>query len=207
MKSHGKDGLSEPSIARQMATESDRGCAIIGCSLLEEHLGKILRAKMARCADGKQVEALFEGYGPLSTFSAKIAVCHAFGFIDDKLRHDLDIVRRIRNKFAHEYGKREFFDNDTFQQLSGIRCSYPLGTLDMPGATLDGLKATILEFSPSDGKEPKDIEVSAAKGKFLFTVLLLSQRLAPLAVEGNTGAEPQGGGYSPPAARPTQPTP
>src|SRR5262245_31102508 len=34
---------------------------------------------------------------------AKIALCHAFGLIDEEMFTDLEIIRKIRNRFAHEY--------------------------------------------------------------------------------------------------------
>jgi DNA-binding MltR family transcriptional regulator len=107
-------------IFRQLASESDRGAALIGCSLLEEDLDQLLRSKMSPNAEAKQIDGLFSGFGPLATFSAKIAICHAFGFIDGDLFHDLEVIRKIRNKFAHEYTTKEFFDDATFQQLCTI---------------------------------------------------------------------------------------
>jgi hypothetical protein len=38
----------------------------------------------------------------------------------------------------------------------------------------------VLEFNPSDGEEPQAIPMSGAKAKFLFTVILLSERLTLL---------------------------
>ncbi len=45
---------------------------------------------------------LFRGYAPLSTFSAKIELCYAMGFISKKLYRSLTLVRKLRNDFAHE---------------------------------------------------------------------------------------------------------
>jgi DNA-binding MltR family transcriptional regulator len=165
---------------RQMATESDRGCAIVGCSLLEEDLEFILRARIPSTANPKHIDSLFRGYAPLASFAGKIALCHAFGFIDEQMFKDLEIIRKIRNRFAHEYGNREFFDDATFKQLCGIGCTYPIGTPDYAGATLDELRQEVLEFSPSDRQQPEAIPMSGAKAKFLFTVLLMSQRLTLL---------------------------
>ena len=49
----------------------------------------------------KDEKALFEGYGPLSSFSALIDVGYGMGLFSDKLRHDLNVIRRLRNYFAH----------------------------------------------------------------------------------------------------------
>jgi DNA-binding MltR family transcriptional regulator len=47
------------------------------------------------------VSDVFEGKGPLATFSAKIEVCAGLGSITPDVRHDLKIVNKMRNEFAH----------------------------------------------------------------------------------------------------------
>jgi DNA-binding MltR family transcriptional regulator len=162
---------------RQLASESDRGAALIGCSLLEDDLEQLLRSAMSRSADQKRVDSLFSGFAPLATFSAKISVCYALGLIDETLFHDLEIIRKIRNRFAHDPTNKEFFDAAVFQQLSTIRCTYPIGTSDYAGATLDDLKSAVLEYHPADGQEPQMIEMSSAKSKFHLSVYLLSGQI------------------------------
>jgi DNA-binding MltR family transcriptional regulator len=44
---------------------------------------------------------LFDGYGPLSTFSAKIDMAFAFSILDEDLYADLQVIRQVRNMFAH----------------------------------------------------------------------------------------------------------
>lgn len=45
---------------------------------------------------------LFRHNGPLSTFSARLDMAFALYLIGEKTRHDLDIIRDIRNDFAHD---------------------------------------------------------------------------------------------------------
>jgi DNA-binding MltR family transcriptional regulator len=47
------------------------------------------------------ISNVFEGKGPLATFSAKIEVCAGLGNISPDVRHDLKVVNTIRNEFAH----------------------------------------------------------------------------------------------------------
>lgn len=47
------------------------------------------------------IATVFEGTGPLSTFSSKISLCRALGLFGEEVRHDLQILRKIRNDFAH----------------------------------------------------------------------------------------------------------
>jgi len=135
---------------------------------------------MAPAASKKQIDGLFSTYAPLATFSAKISICFAFGFIDEPTFRDLEVIRKIRNRFAHDYDSREFFDAATFQQLCTIDCTYLIGTPDYAGATVDDLKQAVLEFHPADGQEPEMVAISGAKSKFLLSVYLLSGRLSQL---------------------------
>src|SRR6266852_3218445 len=84
--------------------ESDRGCVIFGAAMLEDELESLLRG-CCRTDMGtvkKVVDPLFRGYAPFSTFSAKIQVSYAFGFIPKHVYKTLDLVRKLRNDFAHE---------------------------------------------------------------------------------------------------------
>ena len=57
--------------------ETDRGCAILAGVLLDSLLEKLLRKVMLQSTPNE----LFEGYGPLSSFSAKIDLVHYLGLI------------------------------------------------------------------------------------------------------------------------------
>jgi hypothetical protein len=46
-------------------------------------------------------DRLFDGYGPLSTFSSKIDLAYALNLTTSGVHANLIIIKRIRNKFAH----------------------------------------------------------------------------------------------------------
>jgi hypothetical protein len=46
-------------------------------------------------------ERLFEGNGPLASFSNKILMAHGLSLYGEKFRHDIDLIRELRNGFAH----------------------------------------------------------------------------------------------------------
>jgi hypothetical protein len=78
----------------------ERAIAILGGTFLEMALEHILRAYLP---DGeKEVNGLFEQNGPMATFSNKISLCFCLGLIDEVIKDDLTLVRKIRNKFAHD---------------------------------------------------------------------------------------------------------
>jgi DNA-binding MltR family transcriptional regulator len=99
-------------VAETLLKESDRGCVIFSASLLDEGLENLIRACCHADAPSikSSVNPLFQTYAPLSTFSGKIQLCYAFRLIPKILRDDLELVRKMRNDFAHNYGPIDFND-------------------------------------------------------------------------------------------------
>jgi DNA-binding MltR family transcriptional regulator len=56
------------------------------------------------------VDWVFAGTGPLHSFIAKIEIAFALGIISEKLRAELLLIGRIRNKFAHDFRRVRFSD-------------------------------------------------------------------------------------------------
>ena len=67
---------------------------------LDQRLKEALLKKMVPLSNTK-IETLFEGYGPLNSFSSKIDVAHAFGLLSEENRTCLVTIKKIRNMFAH----------------------------------------------------------------------------------------------------------
>jgi len=84
--------------ALQSRTHSEIG--IVGAAIIEEQLLRALLTKM-RPLSGEMKKRLFDGYGPLSSFAAKIDLSYALQIINKAQYDDLTVVRRIRNQFAH----------------------------------------------------------------------------------------------------------
>lgn len=79
--------------------KDERAIAIIGGTFTEMALEHILKAFFP---DNKDVDKLFEYNQPLGNFSNKINMAYCLGLIDKIIKRDLDLIRRIRNKFAHD---------------------------------------------------------------------------------------------------------
>ncbi|MDN7560329.1 MltR family transcriptional regulator [Burkholderia orbicola] len=86
-------------INESLRGETERGCVVIGAAFLDEKLKDLLNKVTA--GSNKVKESLFDATGPLGTFSQKIRVAYCFGLISDEAYHDLNVIRDIRNKFAH----------------------------------------------------------------------------------------------------------
>jgi hypothetical protein len=85
----------------ELCQEGERAAVVLGAARvdlgIEELLKKILRPNPGGSDD------LFEGDRPLSTFSAKIALAYRLSLIENDLERALQLVRRIRNEFAHAH--------------------------------------------------------------------------------------------------------
>jgi len=73
---------------------------------------------------------LFEGFGPFSSFSAKIKVAYCMKLISVSIWRDLNAVREIRNKFAHTKETLSF-DHPEITKLID-KLSAPNGTSEPP---------------------------------------------------------------------------
>ena len=81
--------------------ESDRACAVLGAAFLDEQLRALLEAFFVD--DPNRMQDIFEkAASPLATFSSRINMAYALGFLAPREIRDLNLIRKIRNEFAHE---------------------------------------------------------------------------------------------------------
>jgi DNA-binding MltR family transcriptional regulator len=66
--------------------------------------------------------SIFGPERPLASFSAKIKICHAFGLIGAKTAHDLNVLREVRNAFAHGLRKMNFKTREVRDLLLSCHC-------------------------------------------------------------------------------------
>lgn len=90
------------------AERGDRGAAILMATNLENAL-QFAIVRMLRIRPKRRSE-LFGFNAPVGTFSYKIVIGHAIGIFDDVTRTNLDIVRAVRNAFAHARRPIRFTD-------------------------------------------------------------------------------------------------
>ena len=87
-------------LATAASTLSEPGRVLVGGSMAENMLSWVLKSAMMG-GSNRLLGRIFEGYGPLSTFSAKIDVAAALKLIDTDTVGDLRAIKDIRNHFAH----------------------------------------------------------------------------------------------------------
>jgi hypothetical protein len=79
--------------------ESDRGAVLIASTMIEDLLGRSIRAFLVE--DGK-VDRLLDGFNaPLGTFSARVLGAFSLGLLSEEEFQECETVRKIRNQFAH----------------------------------------------------------------------------------------------------------
>lgn len=94
---------------KEFQDESDRGAAIIAGSMLDDKLKTVLSDFFI---ETRQTKELLEGASsPLSTFNTRLNLAYCLGLISDIEYEDCNIIRRIRNDFAHKF-ELDFSFND-----------------------------------------------------------------------------------------------
>jgi len=93
------DGLN--SVFETLHEHDDRGMVLTLAAFAEDTLGLLLLAFMR---EEKQAKELVEGFNaPLGTFSARIKAALALGLMLKDSYDALEILRKIRNAFAHDW--------------------------------------------------------------------------------------------------------
>jgi hypothetical protein len=90
-----------PAMEVEFYAGSDRPAVILQASNVENILQSVVEKKMRQPLTVDLRERLFDHNGPLATFSNKILVGYALGLFGSIFRHDLDLIRELRNGFAH----------------------------------------------------------------------------------------------------------
>jgi DNA-binding MltR family transcriptional regulator len=85
----------------QLEGDSDRAAGIVAAAILEKRLEQAIISTMKHC-DKKMQNDQFEGKGPLSTFSSKIALSYMLGLISKDAHAEFININKIRNDFAHD---------------------------------------------------------------------------------------------------------
>lgn len=90
----------------ELTRESDRGVILVAGAMLDARLERAIRARLRD--DTKVADSLLGVDRPVGAFSAKIRLAYLLGLITQSEQRELDLVRRIRNRAAHESGAATF---------------------------------------------------------------------------------------------------
>ena len=115
----GKDEVSN-AFLDDFQKESDRAAAVLAVSYLDDLLKQLL---LHNFRNKIKKDELFDGMGPLNTFSAKITISYAYGLIDKNLKDDMNNIRRVRNEFAHEFKNLSFKEEKIKSRCERFNCT------------------------------------------------------------------------------------
>lgn len=101
----------------EMFEQSQRAGAIVAVALLDELLERCLYAFL-KDERKRAKEAFFDVSKPLSSFKAKVDAGYLLGILDSSEYSELEIIRKIRNEFAHNLTALSFESPD-IKALSG----------------------------------------------------------------------------------------
>jgi hypothetical protein len=91
---------------QELQAEPDRGAAIVGAAFLDDALEAMLRAFLVD--EQKVVDDLLRPEGDLGKFSTRIKVAYCLGLVAPDERHDMNLIGKIRNRFAHVHQTLSF---------------------------------------------------------------------------------------------------
>ncbi len=116
--------------------ETDRGGALVGAALLDNRLERLV---LSHLVAGKVAEGLVIGRNaPLGSFSSRINASFAMGLITTEERQDLNIVRSIRNEFAHREHGVSFEDGTIAGLCTSLKSRRPQQMIEDHGYTPRG---------------------------------------------------------------------
>ncbi len=106
-----------------LTKESDRGCALFAAAFLDQALLEYLTNRLV-ASKGKTRDSFYNGTGPLATFSARINMAYFLGGISAPTKSDLNIIRKIRNEFAHSVEVNSFNEKTIADKCKSLKRSY-----------------------------------------------------------------------------------
>ncbi len=108
-----------------LQSESERGLALVAASVLDDKLRGVLAAFFV---EGKVGLGLLDsGNAPLGTFSARADACLTLGLIDDFEYSEINLIRKVRNEFAHGLHGTTFQKEPIRGFCSNLKADLPNG--------------------------------------------------------------------------------
>jgi DNA-binding MltR family transcriptional regulator len=107
----------------KLSIKGHAGQALLGAAILDSWLRAAILTKMRPKLSKIKQDRLFDGFGPLAEFAAKIEVAFALDKIDDDIYAKLRIIRDIRNEFAHSPIECNFFKGEIAKLIDKFHCT------------------------------------------------------------------------------------
>jgi hypothetical protein len=105
LRSHKRETRTLFDLTREIEGGSPRAVAVVAAAFVEEHLTKLIRSRLIKDKIKSKVDPhkeMFRPGGPLGDFGNKNSLDYLMGFITKVAWQELDIIRKVRNEFAHK---------------------------------------------------------------------------------------------------------
>ena len=172
-------------VAEALSDEFDRACVILVASWAD-HFLRIKLANEFSDGNSRARSSLFSSNGPFATFSAKLNVAFCANWIDRDVYHDLNVLRELRNEFAHSIDSHSLNDETFRSKIATLRVPkrqyYDWGELG--AAARD---SGIVLFT---GERPLDAGEDLHVGKLVFRMgasVIIAVLVANLGIPINAG--------------------
>lgn len=110
----------------RFARQDDLGMVLSLTGLLDEYFALIIASRFGALVTQRSWERAFEGDGPLGRFSAKISMASVLGLVVGDMAHDLPILKKIRNDFAHAIEPQSLSNDPHRARCNSLRLSFPV---------------------------------------------------------------------------------
>jgi hypothetical protein len=110
---------------KEFQGETDRGAALVGAALIDERLERLLSSHFLDCKESKDI--LNGGNAPLAAFNARIKTAYCLGLITELEYKECEIIRKVRNEFAHKVHGLTFQDDRVRNLCSNLKANTPDG--------------------------------------------------------------------------------
>lgn len=138
---HGEPLIDElNSLLEVLDDHDDRGLVLSLATFAEDTLGRLLVGYMR---EEKQAKQLVDGFNaPLGTFAARTKAALVIGLIGREQYDDLEILRRVRNSFAHDW-QGVSLDRNDIKALLGQLHAYTFNNIRIKGDERERLRGAI----------------------------------------------------------------
>jgi hypothetical protein len=138
---------------------NDRAVVVLMASFVEEHVRRLLKAKLRADLSTEDSDRLFDYQGPFGSFAARTLSAYAMGLIGPIVRSDLDLIRNLRNEFAHSRVPIDFKTPEVRAVCDDLKIVDMPGTY-VPRSYLERVRHEDLKDA-TDRKHPKTRFVTA----------------------------------------------
>lgn len=164
------DFMKAESFLMSCYNESDRAAPVLVFSFIENAIRELFSLELEVDSD-KELDSIFGPFGPLATTSSRIRILSVLGWISKNTAKSLDILRRIRNQFAHD-PPAEAFRDSRIESLLGSLPHFETHLFDTEYLRSIGIEVT--ELPRNDSKT-----IFLARAAFVFSILFVELSTFP----------------------------